>query len=250
MVGADGLHSTVRALAFGPEDRFEHFMGYTVAAFETTGYQPRDEEVYVAYSLPGRQIARFSMRENRTMFLLVIADSGVTVDPRDRQAQSRYLHQQFDGGKWESKAILEAMDAAEDLYFDRVSQIRLDSWTRGRITLLGDAAFAPSLLAGQGSALAMIGAYVLAGELMRAPQMEEGLAHYESLLHGFMLKKQLAAGAFAKSFAPHTRWGIWMRNQVTRAFAVPFVARWALGDSLADRIELPDYAPRQDVIHR
>lgn len=245
VIGADGLHSIVRATTFGPESSFEVFMGYTVVAFEVAGYRPRDEEVYVAYSLPGRQVARFSMREDRTMFLFVVVDAAPVVDPHDREAQRSYLRRQFAGSKWETDAILAAMDQAEDLYFDRVSQIRLDRWTRGAIALVGDAAFAPSLLAGQGSALAMIGAYVLAGELARAPRLEEGLARYEALLREFMLEKQRAAAGSAKAFAPRTRFGIWVRDQVTRALGLPGVARWALGNSLLDRIELPDYELRQ-----
>lgn len=243
VVGADGLHSGVRAAAFGPESQFEVFLGYTVAAFEATGYRPRDEDVYVAYSLPGRQIARFSMREDRTLFLFVVADPRAAVDPHDREAQRDYLHRHFAGSKWETDAILAAMDRADDLYFDRVSQIRMDHWSRGAVTLVGDAAFAPSLLAGQGSALAMIGAYVLAGELARAPSLEQGLKRYEALLHAFMLEKQRAAVRFAGSFAPRTQLAIWIRNQVTKAFGLPAVARWAFGNSLLDRIDLPDYAP-------
>ena len=71
VIGADGLHSTVRRLVFGPEDRFEKHLGYTVAAFEVSGYRPRDEDVYVIYSLPGQQVARFAMHDDRTMFLFI-----------------------------------------------------------------------------------------------------------------------------------------------------------------------------------
>jgi len=200
--------------------------------------------VYVAYCVPGLQVARFSMREDRTLFLFVVADAAATVDPGDREAHRSYLRRHFAGLKWETDDILAAMDRADDLYFDRVSQIRLDRWSRGLVTLLGDAAFAPSFLAGQGSALAMIGAYVLAGELARALRLEDGLAAYEALLSGFISKKQQAAIALAGSFLPRSWFGIWVRNQVTRAFAIPGVGRLAFGDSLLDRIALPDYAPR------
>ena len=241
VVGADGLHSQVRRLVFGEQDRFEQYLGLKVAAFAASGYRPRDELVYVIHTELEQQVGRFSMRDDRSMFLFVFADPDPEI-PSDPAEQKALLRETFSGSDWECPHILEALDKSHDLYFDRVSQIRLESWSRGGITLLGDAAFAPSLLAGQGSALAMIGAYVLAGEVMQAPQLHEGLARYEAVLHGFMLQKQRAAAAFAKSFAPRTRFAIWMRNQVTKAFAVPVVARWAFGNSLLDRIELRDYS--------
>jgi 2-polyprenyl-6-methoxyphenol hydroxylase-like FAD-dependent oxidoreductase len=74
VIGADGLHSAVRALTFGPESRFEKFLAFVVAAFEIHGYRPRDENVYVAHAVPGRQIARFAMRDDGTMILVVVAD--------------------------------------------------------------------------------------------------------------------------------------------------------------------------------
>src|SRR6185437_8941268 len=106
--------------------------------------------------------------------------------------------------------------------FDRVSQIRMDRWSQGRVALVGDAAFCVSLLAGQGSALAMISAYVLAGELMRARgRHEEAFARYEALLRAFISTKQRGAERFASAFAPKTRWGLQLRNQVIKAFAIP-----------------------------
>lgn len=244
VVGADGLHSAVRELAFGDEDRFEAYLGYVVAAAEVHGYRPRDEDVYVAYGVPGKQVGRFAMRNDRTLFLFVFtAEHPPRIDPRDQAKQKRFLHAAFDHAGWECPRILTALDACDEIYFDRVSQIRTASWSHGRVALLGDAAFAPSLLAGQGAALAMIAAYVLAGELARNPgQPEVGLQHYERLLRGFIAEKQKAAAAFAHSFVPQTRLGLFLRNQITKAFAIPGIARRALGNTLLDRIDLPDYS--------
>lgn len=101
-----------------------------------------------------------------------------------------------------------------ELYFDPVSQIRMKSWSKGRVGLVGDAASSPSLLAGQGSALAMVAAYVLAGELGESGNSPEGaLQRYEKRLHAFMLGKQEAAKKFAGSFTPKTWWGVFLRNQ-------------------------------------
>jgi 2-polyprenyl-6-methoxyphenol hydroxylase-like FAD-dependent oxidoreductase len=244
VIGADGLHSVVRKLTFGNEDQFEEFLGYSVAAFEVVGYPHRDEDIYINYSVPGKQVGRLSLRNDRTLFLFVFADKlGRQTDLTAIDAQKEALHSHFGGLGWECPQILAAMDSCPDLYFDRVSQIRMETWSKGRIGLVGDAAFCPSLLAGQGSALAMAGAYVLAGELgATRSSPEQALERYEKRLHSFLLSKQEAAKNFAGSFTPRTEWGLFLRNQVTKAFAIPFLPKLLMGSSLLDRIELPDYS--------
>ena len=167
MVGADGLHSRVRLLAFGAQERFEHYLGIVVAVFDVAGYRPRDELVAVMHADVGFQMLRVSLRDDVTMFCVTLRDDGgVPLDgPGEQQA---LLRRRLAGAGWETPAILDAMAPARTFYFDRVSQIRMPSWTRGRVALVGDAAACPSLLAGQGSALAMVEAYVLAVELARA----------------------------------------------------------------------------------
>ena len=243
VVGADGLHSAVRRLAFGPEEQFEKFLGQTVAAFEVDGYPHRDEDVYVAYSVPRRQIARFALHGDRTLFLCVFAEDDVaSLERRDAVTERAYVRARLSGLGWECGEIAAALDRSDEPYVDRVSQIRMNRWTKGRVALVGDAAHAPSLLAGQGSALALIAAYVLAGELGRATRVEEAFARYESLLQPFMREKQQAAEGFAGSFAPKTRFGIVFRNQVTKLFKARRLAKLAFSRSLLDRIELPSYA--------
>jgi 2-polyprenyl-6-methoxyphenol hydroxylase-like FAD-dependent oxidoreductase len=241
VVGADGLHSVVRQIAFGPESRFEKHLGYMVAAFEAPGYRPRDEDVYVMHGQPGRMVARFAQRDDRTLFLFVFAaDRGAV--PTTLDQQKSILRERYRSGEWECPQILAALDRAGELYFDRVSQIRMDGWSRGRIALVGDAAFCASLLAGQGSALAMISAYVLAGELASAGgQHEKAFANYETRLRGFIASKQRGAERFGGAFAPKTRWGMWFRNEVVRTFAVPGLARLAVGRDIRDPLRLPDY---------
>lgn len=120
-----------------------------VAAFEVKGYRPRDEDIYVCYSFPGKQVARFAMRDDRTMFLFVFEDyDGGCIEPRDTNAPKRILQNEFRKVGWESQKILAAMESCDEVYFDSVSQIRMDTWSQGRVGLIGDAAFCPSLLAG------------------------------------------------------------------------------------------------------
>ncbi|MBS0420000.1 MAG: FAD-binding domain [Proteobacteria bacterium] len=244
VIGADGLHSKVRELAFGPQDHFEKQLGYTVAAFEVRGYRPRNEEVYVIYGEPGRMLARFALHDDRTLFLFVFTTPiEAAPQPLDTRAQKQILRERFGReDKWECRRILDELDSAQELYFDLVSQIRMPSWSRGRVALVGDAAFCVSLLAGQGSALAMTSAYVLAGELTRAGgRHEEAFAKYDALLRSYVLAKQRAAEGFANAFAPKTRFGLFFRNQVIKVAAIPGLARYALGRGIIDTLRLPDY---------
>ena len=247
VVGADGLHSRVRELVFGPQDRFEKYLGYKVAAFETDDYRSRDELAYVMFTEVGQQIGRFSMRGDRTMFLFTFADDMVNgAGACDVQAQKSLLRRRFENSGWECPQILEALDAGSDLYFDRVSQIHMNgeptSWTRGRVTLLGDAASCVSLLAGQGSALAMIAAYILAGELHRAGgDYTRAVARYQERFGPFVLNKQKAALRFAEFFAPKSKFALFLRNRIVSLMNIPWIADLAIGRDLADKIALPDY---------
>ena len=243
VIGADGLHSTVRELAFGPERQFERRLGYRVAAFEVEGYRPRDELAYVTYSTPGRQVGRFSLRGDRTMFLFVFVSEGMAgPEPPDAAGRKALLHEVFADAGWECPQILRAMDQVGDVYFDRVSQVRMDGWSKGRVMLIGDAAACVSLLAGEGAGLAMTEAYVLAGELNRAGHdYRAAYRRYEQRLRPFVEGKQESARNFASAFTPKTRLGVWFRNQVTRLMAVPPVAHYFVGRDLRDDFDLPNY---------
>ena len=245
VVGADGLHSRVRELAFDAESRFENYLGYKVAAFQTEGYRPRDELVYVLYTEVGRQVARFAMREDRTMFLFTFADHAAAL-PGDLPSQKAILRKHFANSGWECPQILDALDRCHDLYFDQASQIRMDpghgSWTRGRVALVGDAASCVSLLAGQGSALAMVAAYVLAGELHRARgDYATAFTRYQEICGAFMLQKQKAALRLAGVFGPKSKLALFLRNQIMNLCTIPWVAELAFGRSLTDSIALPEY---------
>lgn len=244
IIGADGLHSNVRRLAFGPEEKFERFLGYNVAAFTIDGYRPRDELVYVSYTRPGMQAARFALRGDKTLAFFIFREERAGAPPGDDPAaQQAMLRAAFAGAGWECERLLEAMAAADDFYFDRVSQIRMGCWTKGRVALIGDAAACVSLLAGEGSGLALCEAYVLAGELARAKgDYRAAFAEYQRKLGPFLADKQKAAAAFASSFAPKTALGVALRNFVTNMMGVPMIADLALGRSLKDAFALPAYA--------
>jgi 2-polyprenyl-6-methoxyphenol hydroxylase-like FAD-dependent oxidoreductase len=241
LIGADGLHSNVRNLTFGPETQFDRYLGCLVAAFVVDGYQPRDELVYVTHNLPGRQVGRFTLRGNRTMFLFLLRSEQVEVD--DIAAAKALLHREFGDAGWECPQILATLDDVDDLYFDVVSQIRMPQWSRGRVALVGDAAACVSLMAGEGTGLAMAEAYVLAGELARAgTDHRRAFEAYEARLRPFIDHKQDGAKKFISFFTTRTTLGIWLRNLAMRTIKVPVLVDQLLAWSLLhDDIELPDY---------
>lgn len=243
VIGADGLHSNVRKLVFGPEEPFEKDLGYRVAAFEVNGYTPRDELIYIIHASTSHQIARFAVHENRTLFLFVFrAELAPDADPRTQEEIRSVLHSVFGDMKWEVPQILQELDSAGDIYYDRVSQIRMDTWHKGRVMLIGDAAAAVSLLAGEGTGLAMAEAYTLAGELGRAgDNYAKAFDEYENMLRPFIVEKQEWAVSFASTFVPDSEFGLWMRNQSMKLMNLPGIGRLMLGRMMHDNFELKDY---------
>lgn len=237
VLGADGLHSAVRDLAFA-SDGAEHYLGCCVAAFTTDGYRPRDELTYVLYNVPGAQVGRFALRDDRTLFLFVFRHP----DPHPVDDARALLRARFDDVGWECRPILARLDSATDVYFDVVSQIRLDRWSQGRVALLGDAAAAVSFLAGEGTGLAMLEAYVLTGELARAAGDHRiAFAAYDRRLRTFVADKQRAAYRYLPFFAGTTRLGLGLRNLGLRAMTIPGLAELLASRSFRDDIDLPDY---------
>jgi len=251
VIGADGLHSRVRELASAPK----------ATSKKISAIRPRPSKwkatrraMNSCTSCTHRSASRSAASRCATTGRFTFADEDPTVPP-DVASQKALLRNRFGGSGWECPRIFEAMDRSTDLYIDRVSEIHMGSeqrssnygslqgsWTRGRVSLIGDAAFCVSLLAGQGSALAMIAAYVLAGELHRANgNCAEAFARYESLFGPFVAAKQKAALRFAGSFAPKSKLSLFIRNRIFDLLAVPGIADLVIGRDLADKIALPDY---------
>ncbi len=236
VVGADGLHSNVRRLVFGPDDDYEHYLGCKVAAFVIDGYRPRDELVYVTYSIPGRQVGRFTRRDDCTMFLFIFrAEHDGCTSPKEQ------LRNEFSDAGWECQDILATLDGVDDLYFDVVSQVKMDCWSRGRVLLIGDAAGCVSLLGGEGTGLAIAEAYVLVGELQRAHgDHRRAFDTYEARLRPLIAGKQRGAERLIGFFATRTRFGLWFRDLAMRTMNFGPLAA-LLSGTVRDDIELPDY---------
>ncbi|SFP39795.1 2-polyprenyl-6-methoxyphenol hydroxylase [Amycolatopsis arida] len=194
VIGADGLHSGVRALAFGPERDFLRFLGTYVAVFSCSNFLDLDRW-QVFHRSEGKMTGVFCARENTAVRALMGFESAqLDYDSRDVDAQKRIVEAAFAGEGWEAPRLIKEMWAADDFYFDSVSQIVLDRWSSGRVALVGDAGYAPSLLSGQGTSLAIVGAYVLAGELARAGgDHTVAFPAYESRIRDFVERNQRLA---------------------------------------------------------
>jgi 2-polyprenyl-6-methoxyphenol hydroxylase-like FAD-dependent oxidoreductase len=222
VVGADGLHSTVRALTFGDESAFIHHLGCYLAIYTVPNHLGLDRRE-LFYSAPGQLANVYSARQRREAKALFAFNSEpLAYDRRDVGQQKRILAAAFAGQGWEVPRLLEAMSDAPDFYFDSVSQVRLDRWSRGRVVLVGDAGYSPSPASGQGTSLALVGAYVLAGELKAAGgDQRAAFARYEQAMRSFVERNQALGQKMAREMVPATRGQLWLRTQTLRL--LPYV---------------------------
>jgi 2-polyprenyl-6-methoxyphenol hydroxylase-like FAD-dependent oxidoreductase len=242
VIGADGLHSQIRKQVFGPDQQFEHSLGAFVVAFTLPGYKPRDELIYVSHVTPKMQVARVALRDDLTLFLFTFRSELVKEYPKTIDEEKTLLRSVFGNVGWEVPSILHRLDEVDDFYFDHVSQVRMDRWSRRRVALVGDAAACVSLLAGEGIGLAMTEAYVLAGELYRAGGDHKiAFRNYEKLLKPFLIKKQKLALKMIAFFAPKNRFHVFLSRLFVRSTSIPFLSKFLIGQMLRDDIDLPDY---------
>jgi 2-polyprenyl-6-methoxyphenol hydroxylase-like FAD-dependent oxidoreductase len=214
VVGADGLHSNVRSLAFGPESRFIRHLGYYVSIFTVPNHLGLDHSA-LFHGVPGRMIGIFGAKDTaQATASLYFASPPLEYDRNDTAQQQAILRDRFAAMDWEVPRLLAMLDHAPDFYFDSISQIKMPEWSNGRIVLLGDAAWCGSPLSGMGTGMAVVGASALAGELKEAAGNHTiAFANYESLMRGYVTRCQkLAEGA--DWFIPKTRWKLWLRNQI------------------------------------
>ncbi|WP_432840927.1 FAD-dependent monooxygenase [Dactylosporangium sp. CA-092794] len=168
VIGADGLHSAVRRLVFGPERDFNHHLGYYAAIADMPGEEPRADRVNPIYNYPGH-LAGIVRYNDTTLAIFMFRSDPIDYDHHDLDAQKDILAEAFAGHtEWRIPDLLAAARADPELYFDSASQIRMPSWHRGRVVLVGDAAHAASGLSGRGTSLAFTGTHILAEELDRS----------------------------------------------------------------------------------
>ena len=249
VVGADGLHSRVRGLVFGPESRFLHHLGLYLSVF-TIPNDLKLDHWQLIYVTPGKSVTVTSARDNReARAIFFFGSQPLDYDYRDRGRQQELLAAAFAGDGWEVPGLLAAMREAPDFYLDPVGQVRMDSWSSGRVALAGDAGYCPSPLSGQGSSLALVGSYVLASELSAADgDHRAAFAGYQQRMADFVVRNQQIAIGNAKRFIPTSRRQIWLQNQGIRVMPYMPGKNWILSlatkgvKEAANAITLPDPA--------
>src|SRR5438445_2992031 len=238
LVGADGLHSIVRTLVFGDEAQFERYCGYQVGVFTTDNYLGLGEASIQMYGVPGKLVAVRNSRGNQALvaYFLFKQPTQLRYDHHDVALQKQLLAEVFASEAWEVPRLLEKMQTAPDLYFDSVSQIRMETWSHGRAVLLGDAGYCPALLSGQGSTLAMMGAYILAGELKVALGDHQRAFHqYEQAFRPVINQEQKKAGSNARILVPATPLGLWAKTHLFPLLVPPLLVAIERGRRLLPR---------------
>jgi 2-polyprenyl-6-methoxyphenol hydroxylase-like FAD-dependent oxidoreductase len=240
LIGADGLHSNVRNLVFGEETQFEKYFGYYTSSYTIHNFSVGNN-AFSMYNVPYKQVAVYSNKESQTTTFFIFT-SPEKLPPSGVEKQKQILKSEFEHSGWKCPELLSEMDSATDFYFDPISQIKIEKWSEGRISLVGDACYCPSLLSGKGSTLAMVGAYILAGELKEANgNYQEAFKQYQILFKPFMDKKQKAARFFAKSFIPKSNFGIWVRNTVFKLMSVSLFSKLFLNQFKDSELKLKEY---------
>ncbi|MFD7581353.1 FAD-dependent monooxygenase [Kitasatospora sp. NPDC059817] len=240
VIGADGLHSNVRRLAFGPEQRYVRHLGYYAATWQfpnDLGLPPGS----VGLNVPGRlaSIGADHRDPARAGAFCLFASPELRYDRHDQEQQKALVRDAFAGLGWEVPRLLESLRHAPELYFDSISRADVPTWSSGRITLLGDAACGATI-GGMGTGTAVVAAYVLAGELARARgDHRTAFARYEQLLRGYAQGCQKGGDRTGPFLAPRTATGLRVRNGLLNR-------RWVLNRMLelgkqVSSVELPDY---------
>ncbi|MFC0548813.1 FAD-dependent monooxygenase [Kutzneria chonburiensis] len=241
VIGADGLHSGVRRLAFGPERDHVKHLGYYIAGWDLAngrGYGTTQ----TSYNIPGRMAAvNADFRDpSRAGALFVFAGPRADVDWRDLDRQKRMIGEAFAGMRWHVPYLLDTLRDVDEMYFDSISRVHALRWTQGRVALLGDAAWGVTL-GGMGVGTGIVGAYVLAGELAQARgDHQAALAAYERRMRGYAGRWQKGASP-GQFLAPSNAALLWLRNAM---FSTKTVQKMMVAGTtrLASDVELPDYA--------
>ena len=237
VVGADGLHSSLRTMVFGPRERFVRHLGHVLAFYSLPNEFGLDRwMIEYQESGSGRSALLRPIKDaTRGMAMFSFPSADFDVDYRDVAAQKRLLRERMAGLGWLAPRILAHLDDTPDFYLDQVAQVVMDRWSSGRVALLGDAAFSSSPLSGGGTGLALVGAYLLAGELAAAGwNPEAGFAGYERRMGSLVAANQEIGRLHARSL------------DVPGPDAEPSLAPEEWPVELIERaingVELPDYA--------
>lgn len=224
VIGTDGIHSSVRRMVFGPEERFARDLGINLATVPLPLDMIDAPHDMVVHNAPGRLVV---LHPGKTEALAMFVFRGPAGPRRDRAAQARHVADAYRGIGWRVPELVDALLHHPDPYFDRLSQIRIDSWSRGRVALLGDAASSVAIF-GDGSTLAVAGAHTLAESLAAHPHDHtRAFREYESTHRRLVNPKQRQIKPLAAALIPRTGRGLAARNCTARTLARTFPSRLA-----------------------
>ena len=218
VVGADGMHSGTRKIVFGPEEQFHRYLGYGFAVFTMPNTLGLSRELMM-WNTPGRAAALYATGDADDdlhaflNFHQPVQPLHVLPDP---DAQRDLVARTYAGAGWEVPGIVKAMYQADHLFFDTAGQIRMPSWSSGRVAFVGDAAYAPSFLTGQGSSLALVGAYALARSLATHVDPADAFAAYERDTREFVTMNQALVDKGGARLFPTTAEALERRNAMLR----------------------------------
>ncbi|MEU4657366.1 FAD-dependent monooxygenase [Streptomyces sp. NPDC023723] len=217
VVGADGMHSATREALFGPEERFHRYLGHCFALFTMPNTAGLSHELMM-WNTPGRAAALYAVgdRDELHAFLTFHRPHQPVDVLRDPDAQRDLVATTFADAGWEVPGMLDAMRDADDLFFDTAGQIRMPHWSSGRTALVGDAAYAPSFLTGQGTSLALVGAYMLADALATHRDHTAAFAACERGLREFVAMNQALVDNGGATLFPTTERALKRRNTMLR----------------------------------
>ena len=251
VVGADGLHSNVRRLVFGEEAGLTKFIGAYLAVLSLPDTLGLDGETVMHLGI-GRTTGIYSARhldEARAVFLFR-RDQELDYHHRDVPRQKELLREAFAGLHPQVDGWLAELDGPGPFYFDSITQLQLETWSRGRVTLVGDAGYCPGPAVGGSTSLAVLGAYVPAGELATAGgDHERAFAAYEREMGELVRQSRAFAVGAARRLIPTSRAGVWALARGGQLIsALPAGASRALaklntgGVRMHDSMRVKDYA--------
>jgi 2-polyprenyl-6-methoxyphenol hydroxylase-like FAD-dependent oxidoreductase len=212
------MHSITRQLAFGEEHQFLHFLGGYLAVFTVPNYLDLHQQMLGCGDI-GRTAAIYPVRETGQARVILLWRTPVLhdYDRHDIAAQRRLIRNLYGDMGWEVPRLLAELENADDLYLDSISTIVTDTWTRGQVTLVGDAGYSPGPAVGGGTSLVVVGAYVLASELAAAGgDHVHGLAAHEEVLRPAVKASQRIGQAVIKRLIPRSRVQLWAMAQAIR----------------------------------
>ena len=241
VIGADGVHSAVRRLTFGPESQFVRHLGYYVAGWDVPNEWGVETD-WVIYNEPGRMASIGTDRHDpaRAGAFITFASPPLDYDRRDDAAKRRIIRERYAGMRWRVPAVLAALDDAPDLYFDQICRVDLPHWSKGRVALVGDAACGATI-GGQGNGTALVAAYALAGELAAAAGDHTiAFARYEQRIAKFARGTQKGGDTTGRFLAPKTARGLRIRNGMHNLGWFMTLSSKIAKDR-STNVDLPDY---------